>query len=102
MEVEIILDAILGFTGFVVWFLWIDSDRRNLSNKSDELNRKKSSAPIGLYLVNLTTAGLADTHFLKVLLPINCMLDLIYHLIESVPYFRFLMMGMTFLAIIEL
>ena len=53
--------AILG--GFVVWFLWIEA------------------APIGLYLVNLTTAGLEDTHFLKV------------HLIESVPYFRFLMMG---------
>ena len=53
--------AILG--GVVVWFLWIES------------------APIGLYLVNLTTSGLDDTHFLKV------------HLIESVPYFRFLMMG---------
>ena len=52
--------AILG--GFVVGFLWIEA------------------APIGLYLVNLTTAGLDDTHFLKV------------HLIESVPYFRFLMM----------
>ena len=37
--------AILG--GFVVWFLWIEA------------------APIGLYLVNLTTAGLEDTHFLK-------------------------------------
>ena len=51
--------AILG--GFAVWFLWIEA------------------APIGLYLVNLTTAGLDDTHALKV------------HLIESVPYFRFLM-----------
>ena len=47
--------AILG--GFAVWFLWIEA------------------APIGLYLVNLTTAGLDDTHALKV------------HLIESVPYF---------------
>ena len=61
--------AILG--GFVVWFLWIES------------------APIGLYLVNLTTAGLADTHFLKV------------HLIESVPYFRFLMMGLGLLLIMR-
>jgi len=61
--------AILG--GFVVWFLWIES------------------APIGLYLVNLTTAGLADTHFLKV------------HLIESVPYFRFLMMGIGLLLIMR-
>ena len=61
--------AILG--GFVVWFLWIEA------------------APIGLYLVNLTTAGLDDTHFLKV------------HLIESVPYFRFLMMGMGLLLIMR-
>ena len=61
--------AILG--GFVVWFLWIES------------------APIGLYLVNLTTAGLAETHFLKV------------HLIESVPYFRFLMMGIGLLLIMR-
>ena len=59
--------AILG--GFVVWFLWIES------------------APIGLYLVNLTTSGLDDTHFLKV------------HLIESVPYFRFLMMGVGLLPL---
>ena len=61
--------AILG--GFVVWFLWIEA------------------APIGLYLVNLTTAGLDDTHFLKV------------HLIESVPYFRFLMMGIGLLLIMR-
>ena len=61
--------AILG--GFVVWFLWIEA------------------APIGLYLVNLTTAGLDDAHFLKV------------HLIESVPYFRFLMMGIGLLLIMR-
>ena len=61
--------AILG--GFVVWFLWIEA------------------APIGLYLINLTTAGLDDTHFLKV------------HLIESVPYFRFLMMGVGLLVIMR-
>jgi branched-chain amino acid transport system permease protein len=61
--------AILG--GFAVWFLWIEA------------------APIGLYLVNLTTAGLDDTHALKV------------HLIESVPYFRFLMMGIGLLLIMR-
>ena len=61
--------AILG--GFVVWFLWIEA------------------APIGLYLVNLMTAGLDDSHFLKV------------HLIESVPYFRFLMMGTGLLLIMR-
>ncbi len=61
--------AILG--GFAVWFLWIEA------------------APIGLYLVNLTTAGLDDTHALKI------------HLIESVPYFRFLMMGIGLLLIMR-
>ena len=61
--------AILG--GFVVWFLWIEA------------------APIGFYLVNLTTSGLEDTHFLKV------------HLIESVPYFRFLLMGTGLLLIMR-
>ena len=61
--------AILG--GFVVWFLWIEA------------------APIALFVINLTTSGLADTHFLK------------QHLIESVPYFRFLMMGIGLLLIMR-
>ncbi len=61
--------AILG--GFAVWFLWIEA------------------APIALFLINLTTSGLADTHFLKA------------HLIESVPYFRFLMMGIGLLLIMR-
>ena len=61
--------AILG--GFAVWFLWIEA------------------APIALFLINLFTSGMAETHFLKV------------HLIESVPYFRFLMMGMGLLLIMR-
>ena len=61
--------AILG--GFAVWFLWIEA------------------APISLFLINLFTAGLADTHSLKI------------HLIESVPYFRYLMMGMGLLLIMR-
>ena len=61
--------AILG--GFAVWFLWIEA------------------APIALFVINLTTSGLADTHFLK------------KHLIESVPYFRFLMMGIGLLLIMR-
>ena len=61
--------AILG--GFAVWFLWIEA------------------APIALFLINLFTAGLADTHSLKI------------HLIESVPYFRYLMMGMGLLFIMR-
>ncbi|KRO55798.1 MAG: branched-chain amino acid ABC transporter permease [Pelagibacteraceae bacterium BACL5 MAG-121015-bin10] len=61
--------AILG--GFVVWFLWIEA------------------APIALFLINLFTSGLSETHALKV------------HLIESVPYFRYLMMGMGLLLIMR-
>ena len=61
--------AILG--GFAVWFLWIEA------------------APIALFLINLFTAGLTDTHSLKI------------HLIESVPYFRYLMMGMGLLLIMR-
>ena len=53
--------AILG--GFAVWFLWIEA------------------APIALFVINLFTAGMPETHALKI------------HLIESVPYFRYLMMG---------
>ena len=61
--------AILG--GFAVWFLWIEA------------------APIALFLINLFTAGLAETNALKL------------HLINSVPYFRFLMMGTGLLLIMR-
>ena len=61
--------AILG--GFAVWFLWIEA------------------APIALFLINLFTVGLPETHELKI------------HLIESVPYFRYLMMGMGLLLIMR-
>ena len=61
--------AILG--GFAVWFLWIEA------------------APIALFLINLFTAGLSETHQLKL------------HLIESVPYFRYLMMGLGLLLIMR-
>ena len=61
--------AILG--GFVVWFLWIEA------------------APIALFLINFFTAGMSDTHVLKI------------HLIESVPYFRYLMRGLGLLLIMR-
>jgi len=61
--------AILG--GFAVWFLWIEA------------------APIALFVINLSTSGLAETHTLKI------------HLIESVPYFRYLMMGLGLLLIMR-
>jgi len=57
--------------GFAVWFLWIES------------------APIALFLINFFTAGVPETNMLKA------------HLIESVPYFRFLMMGLGLLLIMR-
>jgi len=50
--------------GFVVWFLWIEA------------------APISMFLINFFTAGIPETNAIKA------------HLIESVPYFRFLQMGL--------
>ena len=57
--------------GFAVWFLWIEA------------------APIALFLINFFTAGIPETNVLKA------------HLIESVPYFRFLMMGLGLLLIMR-
>ena len=57
--------------GFVVWFLWIES------------------APIALFLINFFTVGIPATNVIKA------------HLIESVPYFRFLMMGLGLLLIMR-
>ena len=57
--------------GFVVWFLWIEA------------------APISFFLINFFTAGIPETNALKA------------HLIESVPYFRFLLMGLGLLFIMR-
>jgi len=57
--------------GFVVWFLWIEA------------------APISMYLINLFTAGIPESNAIKA------------HLIESVPYFRFLLMGLGLLFIMR-
>ena len=57
--------------GFVVWFLWIEA------------------APIALFLINFFTSHLSDTNAIKI------------HLIDSVPYFRFLMMGIGLLLIMR-
>ena len=57
--------------GFAVWFLWIEA------------------APIALFLINFFTVGIPSTNSLKA------------HLIESVPYFRFLMMGLGLLLIMR-
>ena len=57
--------------GFVVWFLWVESP------------------VIGLFLVNFFTPHLTETNEIKV------------HLINSVPYFRFLVMGIAVLLILR-
>ena len=57
--------------GFAVWFLWIEA------------------APIALFLINFLTSGLTETNAFKI------------HLINSIPYFRFLMMGVGLLLIMR-
>ena len=57
--------------GFFVWFLWIEA------------------APISLFLIYFFTSGLPETNAFK------------QHLIDSVPYFRFLMMGIGLLLIMR-
>ena len=57
--------------GFFVWFLWVQA------------------APIALFLINLFTAHLPETNALKI------------HLIESAPYFRFLMIGIGLLVVMR-
>jgi len=57
--------------GFAVWFLWIEA------------------APMALFLINFLTSGLVETNAVKL------------HLTESVPYFRFLMMGVGLLLIMR-
>ena len=57
--------------GFVVWFLWVEA------------------APIALFLINFFTSHLPETNAIRV------------HLIESAPYFRFLVIGIGLLLIMR-
>ncbi len=57
--------------GFVVWFLWVQA------------------APISLFLIELFTANLPETNSVRL------------HLIESAPYFRFLLIGIGLLLIMR-
>ena len=72
--------VLLGGTGnnygailgaFVVWFIWIQS------------------APFALFIINLFTSQLADTNAIKL------------HLINSIPYFRYFMMGLGLLLVMR-
>ena len=57
--------------GFAVWFLWIEA------------------APIALFLINFFTSGLEETNTFRV------------HLVNSIPYFRYLIMGIGLLLIMR-
>ena len=57
--------------GFAVWFLWIEA------------------APVALYMINLFTSGLEETNVLRI------------HLINSIPYFRLLVMGIALLLVMR-
>ena len=57
--------------GFFVWFLWVEA------------------APIALFVINLFTSHLPETNEIRV------------HLINSAPYFRFLMIGIGLLVIMR-
>ncbi len=57
--------------GFAVWFVWIEA------------------APMALFLINIFTSGLEETSQFK------------NHLINSVPYFRYLIMGTGLLLIMR-
>jgi branched-chain amino acid transport system permease protein len=57
--------------GFAVWFLWIEA------------------APASLYLINFFTSGLEETNILRV------------HLVNSIPYFRLLVMGIALLLVMR-
>ena len=57
--------------GFVIWFVWIEA------------------APVSQYLIEIFTAALHDENKFKL------------HLIDSVPYFRYLIMGSVLLLIMR-
>jgi len=57
--------------GFVIWFVWIEA------------------APASQYVIGILTAGLENKNIFKI------------HLIESVPYFRYLIMGSVLLLIMR-
>jgi branched-chain amino acid transport system permease protein len=72
--------VLLGGTGnnygaiigaFVVWFIWIES------------------APFALFVINTLMSGIDNTNLLKM------------HLIDSIPYFRYLMMGIGLLVVMR-
>ena len=57
--------------GFLIWFFWIEAE------------------PLGLWIIELLTSGLADDNALKM------------HLIESAAHTRFMMMGLVLILVLR-
>ena len=57
--------------GFIIWFTWIEA------------------APAAQFVINILTSGLEDTNSFKI------------HLLNSIPYFRYLIMGTILLLIMR-
>ena len=57
--------------GFIIWFTWIEA------------------APASQFIINILTSGLEDNNSFKI------------HLINSIPYFRYLIMGTILLLIMR-
>ena len=57
--------------GFIIWFTWIEA------------------APAAQFVINILTSGLEDTNSFKI------------HLVDSIPYFRYLFMGTILLLIMR-
>jgi len=57
--------------GFIIWFTWIEA------------------SPASQFVINILTSGLEDTNSFKI------------HLVNSIPYFRYLIMGVILLIIMR-
>ena len=57
--------------GFIVWFIWIES------------------GPVAKYIIEFATFGIGETSSIKI------------HLLNSIPYFRYFVMGLLMLLILR-
>ena len=57
--------------GFIVWFIWIEA------------------APVAKYIIEFATFGMDETNSIK------------KHLLDSIPYFRYFVMGLLMLLILR-
>ena len=59
------------FGGFIIWFTWIEA------------------APASQFIINIFTSGMEENNPIK------------NHLLDSIPYFRYLIMGLILLLIMR-